>query len=112
MSENYEIIIVPKEKINFRRPNMRTKAGQDSMKEGEYYKRIKHSIETNGLINPLVCVKEGDEYIICLGNKRFIIGCDLGISSFPIIVAESEDKSLLINIRNTYKPTSSDMNLK
>lgn len=105
-----KIIIVPREQITFRRPNMRTEAGQEGMKVGEYYKRIKRSIQEQGLLNPLVCTQEGDKYVICLGNKRYIIGCELGFTHFPVIVTSTDLKADLLKIRATYKPASSDYN--
>ena len=80
------------------------------MKRGEYYKRIKESIQSQGLINPLVCTKEGDKYIICLGNKRFIIGLELGYTHFPVILTGTDLKADLLKIRAHYKPVISDLN--
>ena len=80
------------------------------MKAGEYYQRIKRSIQEQGLINPLVCTKDGDKYIICLGHKRYIIGLELGYTHFPVILTGTDLKADLLKIRATYKPASSDPN--
>lgn len=101
-------ISIPKELIEFGRPYMRTQEGKEAMKQGEYYKRIKADMEVRGLINPLVCIKEGDLYRICLGHKRYLIGCDLGMTHFPTIVVETEDKDYLKAISANYKPTGAD----
>lgn len=110
MTEPYgdNVVWIPVEKINFRRPYMRTQAGQDAMKGGEYYQRIKSDMEIKGMINPIICVKEGEEYILCLGNKRFIIGRDLGMTQFPTIVVDRDDKDLLKSISSRYKPTGAN----
>lgn len=103
-----EAIMVPKDAITFRRPYMQTQTGQEAMRRGEYYKRIRESIQSQGLINPLVCVKQGDKYILCLGHKRYLAGLELGMKRFPVLIAETGDKEELLAIRRDYKPASSD----
>lgn len=103
-----ETIMVPKDAITFRRPHMKTLAGQEAMRRGEYYKRIRESIQSQGIINPLVCIEEGGKYIICLGNKRYLAGVELGLTQFPVIVAKTGEKGELLEIRRGYKPASSD----
>lgn len=103
-----EAIMVPKDAITFRRPYMQTQTGQEAMRRGEYYKRIRESIQSQGLINPLVCVKQGDKYVICLGHKRYLAGLELGFTQFPLLVVPTEEKGELLKIRATYKPASSD----
>lgn len=103
-----EAIMVSKDLIQFRRPNMQTLAGQEAMRRGEYYKRIKKSIQSQGIINPLVCIEERGKYIICLGHKRYLAGLELGLTQFPVLIAETGDKGELLEIRRGYKPASSD----
>lgn len=102
------IIKIHKSLINFRKPYLRTPEGKQAQKDGEYYKRIKESMERVGMINPLVCTKEGDEYIICLGHKRYLIGCDLGMQEFPVFVVPNDDKLLLRKIQAEFEPTDAD----
>ena len=102
------IIKIHRDKITFREKHLRTKKGRNAQKSGEYYQQIKKSIEKYGIINPLICIQDGDMYKICLGMKRFIIGCDLGIQEFDIKVVPSEDVELLKEENLKYKSTDTD----
>jgi hypothetical protein len=75
-------------------------------------------MEKHGMINPLICIKDDDMYKICLGMKRFIIGCDLGMQEFDVKVIPSIDGSsdvvsleevkLLKEENLKFKPTDAD----
>jgi len=112
------IIKVSKDKITFKNASLRTEEGRNRQKKGELYKKIKISMEKHGMINPLVCIKDGDMYKICLGMKRFIIGCDLGMQEFDVKVIPIKDASsdvvsleeveLLREENLKFKPTDAD----
>ena len=102
------IIKVHKDKITFRNISLRTEEVKNRQKNGEFYKQIKISMEKHGMINPLICVKDGNIYKICLGIKRFIIGCDLGMQEFDVKVVTSEDIKLLKEENLKFKPTDAD----
>ena len=102
------IIKIHKDKITFRETHLRTEKGRNAQKSGEYYQQIKSSIEKHGMINPLICIQDGDMYKICLGMKRFIIGCDLGIQEFEIKVVPNDNVKLLKEENLKYKPTDAD----
>ena len=84
------LIKVNKNKLKFKKNSLNTEESKNKQKEGEYYKQIKASMEKHGMINPLICVQDEDVYKICLGIKRFIIGCDLGMEEFKVKVGEEE----------------------
>jgi hypothetical protein len=112
------IIKVSKDKITFKNASLRTEEGRNKQKNGEFYKKIKISMEKHGMINPLICIKDDDMYKICLGMKRFIIGCDLGMQEFDVKVIPSIDGSsdvvsleevkLLKEENLKFKPTDAD----
>ena len=112
------IIKVHKDKITFKNASLRTEEGRNRQKSGEFYKQIKISMEKHGMINPLICIKDGDMYKICLGMKRFIIGCDLGMQKFDVKVIPIKDASsdvvsleeveLLREENLKFKPTDAD----
>ena len=112
------IIKVPKNKITFKNASLRTEEGRNKQKSGEFYKQIKISMEKHGMINPLICIKDGDMYKICLGMKRFIIGCDLGMQEFDVKVVPNmngssdvislEEVNLLNEENLKFKPTDAD----
>ena len=45
-----------------------------------------NSFKKIGQVNPLICVEDGDKYKVCVGNNRFLAGCELGFKEFDIIV--------------------------
>jgi len=102
------IIKVHKNKITFRNASLITEEGKKKQKNGDFYKQIKISMEKHGMINPLICIKDGDMYKICLGMKRFVIGCDLGMQEFDVKVVPSEDIKLLKEENSKFKPTDAD----
>ena len=89
------IIKIHRDKITFRETHLRTEKGKEAQKHGDYYKQIKASIEKQGILNPLICVQDGDMYKICLGIKRYIIGCDLGMKEFEIKVIPKDESKFL-----------------
>ena len=99
---------VHKDKITFREAHLRTEKGRNMQKDGEFYKQIKASMEKHGMINPLICIQDGDMYKICLGIKRFIIGCDLGMKEFNIKVVPNDNVELLQEENLKYKSTDAD----
>lgn len=102
------LIKVHKDKITFRKAHLRTEKGREAQKHGDYYKQIKISMEKHGMLNPLICVQDGDMYKICLGMKRFIIGCDLGMQEFEIKVVPNDNVELLKEENLKYIPTDAD----
>jgi hypothetical protein len=99
---------VHKDKLTFRKSKLNTEISKNMQKEGAYYKKIKTSMEKHGMINPLICIQEGDIYKICLGMKRFIIGCDLGMQEFEIKVVPNDNVKLLKEENAKFKPTDAD----
>lgn len=102
------ILKIHKDKITFKKPYLRTEEGKNKQKSGKFYKQIKISIEKHGMINPLICIKDGDMYKICLGMKRFIIGCDLGMQEFDVKVVPNDNVELLKKENAKFKTTDAD----
>tara|TARA_R110000796_G_scaffold32863_2_gene85647 strand:- start:48 stop:359 length:312 start_codon:yes stop_codon:yes gene_type:complete len=88
---------VPKEKIMFRKCNneLNTQKGRDMQKNSLGYQALKKDIAKQGMLNPLLCIKENDMYKICIGMRRFIVGEELGMEEFNIKVLPNDSISLL-----------------
>ena len=102
------LIKVHKDKLTFKNNFLKTEKGREAQKHGDYYKQIKASIEKQGILNPLICVQDGDMYKICLGIKRYIIGCDLGMKEFEIKVIPKDESKFLKEENAKYLPTDAD----
>ena len=90
-------MIVPKEKIMFRKKNnfLNSKVGRDKQKENEGYQALKKDIAKQGMINPLLCIEENKMYKICIGMRRFIAGEELGMTEFNVKVLPNDEIPLL-----------------
>ena len=81
--------MVKKEKLFLR--NKALECNPNNQKQTSFYQRVKSAIQReNKIINPLICIKEGDRYKVCVGNNRYLAGLELGFTEFPIIVADKE----------------------
>ena len=71
--------------------------------ESGFYKKVFNSLKKIGQINPLICVKDGDKYKVCVGNNRFLAGCELGFKEFDIVIVPDENRDKFTEIINSYK---------
>ena len=90
-------MIVHKNLIVFRTAYLNTKEGQMSQTENDNFKKLKIDIEKNGILNPLICTKDNDKYRLCIGMRRFIAGCLLGIEEYEIKIVDNEEVDTLLN---------------
>ena len=96
-------MIIDKDQIVFRERYLQTKEGQMSQTNNERFKKLKLDIEKNGIINPLICTEKNGKYRLCIGMRRFIAGCILGIKKYKIEVVPDEEVETLINATKKYK---------
>ena len=88
-------MIIHKDQIVFRTAYLNTEEGRMSQTENDNFKKLKIDIEKNGIINPLICTERDGKYRLCMGMRRFIAGCLLGIKQYKIeVVADEEVKTL------------------
>ena len=88
-------MIIHKDQIVFRTAYLNTEEGRISQTENDNFKKLKIDIEKNGIINPLICTERDGKYRLCMGMRRFIAGCLLGIKQYKIeVVADEEVKTL------------------
>jgi len=96
-------MIVHKNKIVFREDHLQTEKGRMLQTRNEKWKKLKIDIEKNGIINPLICTEKDGKYRLCMGMRRFIAGCMLGIKEYEIEVVPNEEVDTLINATKKYK---------
>ena len=102
------IKVIYKDKIVFREKHLQTEAGRMSQTTNERWKKLKADIEKNGIINPLICTEKDGKYRLCMGMRRFIAGCLLGIKEYEIEIVPDEEVVTLRNATSNYKTKHED----
>jgi len=95
-------MIVHKDQIVFREDHLKTEKGRLSQTKNEKWKKLKADIEKNGIINPLICTEKNGKYRLCMGMRRFIAGCILGIEEYEIEIVPNEEVDTLMNATSKY----------
>ena len=100
-------MMVPIEKEFLR--NQKLEAKPSNQRESPFYKRVRDSIKKKGMINPLLCIEteecEGQKYMCCIGNNRYLAAHELGIKEVPIKIVTSEVPKDLMAATTDYIPT-------
>jgi len=96
-------MIVHKDQIVFREKHLQTEEGRMRQTRNERWKKLKIDIEKNGIINPLICTKKDGKYRLCMGMRRFIAGCLLGIENYKIEIVPDEEVDTLMNATSKYQ---------
>ena len=99
---------VHKDQIVFREDFLNTEEGKMRQTTNEKFKKLKIDIEKNGIINPLICTEKDGKYRLCMGMRRFIAGCLLGIENYEIKVVPNEEADTLVNPTKKYKTKHKD----
>ena len=100
-------MMVPIEKVFLRNPHLRK--NPNSQRESLFYKRVRDSMKKRGMVNPLLCIEteecEGQKYMCCIGNNRYLAAHELGIKEVPIKIVTSEVPEDLMSATQDYIPT-------
>ena len=99
-------MMVPIEKVFLR--NKQLQAHPHHQRESSFYKKVRDSIKKRGMINPLLCIQEGDRYKCCIGNNRWLAAHELGIKEIPVKIITSEVPKDLIAATEDYIPTEAE----
>ena len=99
-------MMVPIEKVFLRNKNL--EAQPWNQKESPFYQRVKDSIKKKGIINPLLCIQEGDRYKCCIGNNRYLAAHELGIKEVPVKIITSEVPNDMMKETMKYIPTEAE----
>ena len=100
-------MMVPIEKVFLR--NQQLQKNPSIQKGSPFYKRVRDSIKKRGMINPLLVIEKeecnGQKYMCCIGNNRFLAALELGIKEVPIKIVTSEVPKDLMAATADYIPT-------
>ena len=103
-------MMVPIEKVFLRNKNL--EAHPENQRTSPFYKKVRDSIKKKGIINPLLCIEteecEGQKYMCCIGNNRYLAAHELGIKEVPIKVVTSEVPKDLMAATEDYIPTEAE----
>ena len=99
---------IHKDQIVFREEHLQTEEGKMRQTKNERWKKLKIDIEKNGIINPLICTEKDGKYRLCMGMRRFIAGCILGIENYKIEIVPNEEVDTLINATSKYQTKHKD----
>ena len=96
-------MMVPIEKVFLR--NQQLQQNPHNQTTTSFYKRVRDSMKEKGMINPLLCIQEGDRYKCCIGNNRYLAALELGIKEVPVKVITSEVPNDMMKETMKYIPT-------
>ena len=100
-------MMVPIEKVFLRNKNL--EVNPSHQKESSFYKKVRDSMKKRGMVNPLLCIEteecEGQKYMCCIGNNRYLAALELGIKEVPIKIVTSEVPKDLMAATEDYIPT-------
>ena len=96
-------MMVPIEKVFLR--NQKLEAQPWNQRESPFYKKVRDSMKERGMVNPLLCIQEGDRYKCCIGNNRWLAAHELGIKEVPVKVITSEVPNDMMKETMKYIPT-------
>ena len=99
-------MMVPIEKVFLR--NQSLEAHPSTQRTSPFYKKVRDSIKKKGIINPLLCIKEGERYKCCIGNNRYLAALELGIKEVPVKIITSEVPTDMMKETMKYIPTEAE----
>ena len=99
-------MMVPIEKVFLR--NQQLQKNPHNQTESPFYKKVRDSMKKRGMVNPLLCIQEGEQYICCIGNNRYLAALELGIKEVPVKIVTSEVPKDLMVATTDYIPTEAE----
>ena len=96
-------MMVPIEKVFLRNQQLQKKP--HNQRTSPFYKKVRDSMKKRGMVNPLLCIKEGERYKCCIGNNRWLAAHELGIKKVPVKVITSEVPNDMMKETMDYIPT-------
>ena len=103
-------MMVPIEKVFLKNPHLRK--NPNTQRESPFYKKVRDSMKNRGMVNPLLVIEKeecnGQKYMCCIGNNRYLAALELGIKEVPIKIITSEVPKDLMAATEDYIPTEAE----
>ena len=99
-------MMVPIEKVYLR--NQQLQQNPHNQTDSPFYKKVRDSMKERGMVNPLLCIQEGDRYKCCIGNNRWLAAHELGYKEVPVQVITSEVPDDMMKETMKYIPTEAE----
>ena len=100
-------MMVPIEKVFLR--NQQLQKNPHNQKESPFYQKVRDSMKKRGMVNPLLVIEKeecnGQKYMCCIGNNRYLAAHELEIKEVPIKIVTSEVPKDLMDATKDYIPT-------
>jgi len=96
-------MMVPIKKVFLR--NKQLEAKPSNQRTSPFYKKVRDSMKKKGMVNPLLCIQEGEYYKCCIGNNRYLAAHELGYKEVPVKIVTSEVPKDLMDATKDYIPT-------
>ena len=100
-------MMVPIEKVFLR--NQQLQQNPSHQRESPFYKKVRDSMKKRGMVNPLLVIEKeecnGQKYMCCIGNNRYLAALELGIKEVAIKIVTSEVPKDLMAATTDYIPT-------
>ena len=96
-------MMVPIEKIFLR--NRQLQKNPHNQRTSPFYQKVRDSMKKRGMVNPLLCIQEGERYMCCIGNNRYLAALELGYKEMRVKVVTSEVPQDLMSATEDYIPT-------
>ena len=96
-------MMVPIEKVFLRNKNL--EAQPENQRTSPFYKKVRDSMKKKGMVNPLLCIQEGERYKCCIGNNRYLAAHELGYKEVPVKIITSEVPTDMMKETMKYIPT-------
>ena len=100
-------MMVPIEKVFLR--NQQLQKNPHNQTESPFYKKVRDSMKKRGMVNPLLVIEKeecnGQKYMCCIGNNRYLAALELGYKEVPVKIVTSEVPQDLMSATEDYIPT-------
>lgn len=67
--------------------------------ESKDFQMLYESIKSEGILNPVVVIKKGDNYLLVAGHRRYEVAKMLNLDLIPARIIEDKDKNQILKIQ-------------